>query len=146
MELIQKHEGYRRFPYTDSRGFLTVGWGHNLSANSLAPQVLAAIDAALETQYQIDKNAAEVELKSSVPFVTSLDSARYQVLVDMAYNLGVPKLLQFHLFLQALQTGQWLEAKAQMLNSAWATEVGPRATEDAQIIESGILPPDVSTP
>ena len=29
-ESIRVHEGYRRYPYVDSEGYWTVGWGHKI--------------------------------------------------------------------------------------------------------------------
>ena len=37
--ILKMREGWRNKPYKDENGFMTVGWGHNISSNGL-PQAI----------------------------------------------------------------------------------------------------------
>lgn len=140
ISLIEKHEGYRALPYKDSRGFLTVGYGHNLQAKTLDPQVLLLIQLAYHLQCTIDAQQVTSYLQK-LDWFQKLDEVRQAVVVDMAYNLGIPKLLGFHQTLQAIQEGRYQDAAKLMLESEWAKQVGPRAIEDAALMRDGLVVP-----
>jgi lysozyme len=55
----------------------------------------------------------------------------------MIFNMGLPRLRGFVNMLGALADNNWDEAAKQMLDSRWATQVGSRANELAQMIKSG---------
>lgn len=62
---------------------------------------------------------------------------RGAVLLDMAYNMGVAGLMNFHHMLAAVQAGDWKTAAAEMLNSTWAKQVKNRAYRLAAVMENG---------
>lgn len=128
------------FPYRDSRGILTVGYGHNLKAKPLDPQVLLLIQLAYHLQCTIDMKEV-TDYLSRLSWFQKLDPIRQAVLVDMAYNLGIPTLLQFHQTLQEIQEGHYVAAADSMLHSEWAKQVGPRAIEDASLMRDGSASP-----
>ena len=72
------------------------------------------------------------------PWINSLDDVRYGALVNLNFNLGIDKLLEFKLMLAALQQGNYSEAAKQLLNSTYATEVGPRAQRLSLQIDTGV--------
>lgn len=130
--LLLQHEGYREFPYDDSTGHLTIGIGRNLSAKGISyreANVLLEDDIA----YFADK------LNHVIEFFPTLDANRQIALIDMAFNLGVNGLLEFHLMLNALSTGHYEAAAQEVLNSKWATQVGQRAKDIADILATGTL-------
>jgi len=47
--------------------------------------------------------------------------------VDMAFNLGLPKLMKFQKFRQALLAKQYKMASIEMLNSLWARQLPNRS-------------------
>ena len=46
----------------------------------------------------------------------------------MCFNLGINRLLNFKKFLGALQEHDFETAAIEMMDSRWATQVGPRST------------------
>lgn len=68
----------------------------------------------------------------------ALDDVRRLVLIDMVFNMGLPTMQTFHGTLAAIVAQDWATAAAQMLDSAWAREVGARATQLASIMKSGV--------
>lgn len=124
------HEGRRSKPYKDSVGKLTIGVGHNLTDLGLSE---TAIDFILAE----DITAHSAELIAALPWVAYLDDVRQRVLMDMAFNMGVPTLLTFKNTLAAVERGDYHTAAEGMLASKWATQVGGRATRLATMMDTG---------
>jgi lysozyme len=114
---LVRHEGLRLKPYRCTAGKLTIGVGRNLDDKGISPK-----EAMLLLDNDIDET--ETWLLASLPWVKSLDDARQRVLVNMAFNLGVPGLLAFKRTLASVERGEFGLAAAQMLESKWARQVG----------------------
>lgn len=129
IERTKEYEGLRLKPYTCPAGHLTIGYGHNLEngiTSDMAEYILSR-DLAL----------AQMEVGANVPWAGQLDEARQYVLVDMAFNMGISKLLTFKKFLAALKKKDYATAAKEMLDSRWATQTKRRARELAEIIKKG---------
>jgi lysozyme len=77
------------------------------------------------------------ELDKALPWWRSLNDTRQRALVNMCFNLGISRLLQFKRTLNALEDGRWDDAADAALESRWATQVGQRATRIARMLRSG---------
>lgn len=131
--LIKKHEGLRLKMYKDSRGIETIGYGFNLRANSISPDLAQQL-------LDLELNPL-VEYFEQQDWYQALSPARQAVVLDMSYNMGLETFLSFHQFLAFLKAGDWENAAKDILGTLWAKEVGNRATEDSQIILSGTFGP-----
>lgn len=148
MEQLRRDEGTVLHPYLDSRGFLTIGTGRNLDGNPLTQSELTAIghDARSRaiTQAQSDLllandiSRARQGVRSAFPWGQLMGEAREGVLINMAFNMGVPGLGKFKLFLSALQRMDWLRASKEMEDSLWYRQVGIRAKRLQQQVLTGI--------
>ncbi len=130
---LRAHEGVRSKPYRDTVGKLTIGVGRNLDDRGLSPE---EIDFLLSN----DIDDHWVELLTALPWVTRLSPTRQIVLLDMAFNLGVPGLLKFAHTLDSIKSGDYALAAKQMLQSKWARQVGPRARRLSQMMLTDINP------
>jgi lysozyme len=137
-EQLTLHEGLRLFPYKDTIGILTIGIGHNLTANGLHPEVVAL-------QFNKDVEAAVLDLEKNLPWVMELDEVRLRVLIDMCFNLGISRLLKFKNTLAAIHRGEYEHASAMLMDSLWAHQVGDgyggrfdRAERLAEMMRTGI--------
>ena len=128
--LLMRHEGLRLKPYRDTVGKLTIGVGRNLSDVGITRDEALAL-------LRTDIARAEAALDAALPWRAALDPVRGRVLVDMAFNLGVPGLLGFGDVLAAVRAGAWTEAADAMLRSRWARQVGRRAQELAVMMHTG---------
>lgn len=128
-ELLKKHENLRLKMYLDSLGIPTIGYGFNLRDNPITQKIAQELLDLILTPI--------ISQLSAYPWFTQLNENRQAAIADMAYNMGISNLLQFHRMLQALQERNYQEAASQMLNSLWAKQVGIRAPEDAEIIRTG---------
>lgn len=125
-------EAVKLFPYTDSVGKLTIGVGRNLTDNGISRE-----EALLLLSNDVGKVKAEL---SGDAVYSRLDDVRQNVLMDMAFNMGLPRLSGFKLMWAALAEGDYATAAAQMLNSTWAKQVGPRAQRLAEMMRTGQWP------
>jgi lysozyme len=81
---------------------------------------------------------AKADLDRSAPWWRSLCDARQDVLVNMTYNMGWPRLSGFKRALAAMQAHAYEAAAREMLDSAWAAQVGPRAHRLAEQMRTGV--------
>ena len=142
---LKRHEGEVRdrdglhVAYVCPAGALTIGYGHNLDENPI-PGFSGAShisDEEAETLLRQDCAALTSRLDAVIPWWRKLSDPRQAVLMNMAFNLGVRGLLRFVRMLEAVQREDWERARAEMLNSRWASQVGRRAPELAMQMLTG---------
>lgn len=132
VEQLTKHEGVKRFPYTDTVGKLTIGVGRNLTDKGLRPEEIAIL---------LDHDVADAEddaraLVGNACF-NALSDVRKAVVVNMAFNLGVTRLRKFVQMLAAMKDGRHRDVAMEMRQSKWAQDVKGRAEELATLYERG---------
>jgi lysozyme len=131
-EAVQNDEGLRLLPYLDTAGKITIGYGRNLSDVGITKgEALQLLDN--------DLTNAIATLTRAHPGVQALDPVRQIVLVNMAFNMGVPRLSTFQQMWAAVERGDFEAAAEEMIKSTWATQVGARATRLASEMASGEL-------
>ncbi|EKO3524387.1 glycoside hydrolase family protein [Vibrio fluvialis] len=128
-QLIKKHEGLRLKPYRCSNQKLTIGYGRNLQDNGISQQEAEAL-----LQHDLDTAVKEAETLS---YFASLNEARQAVIVDMIFNLGLPRFGMFKKMIAAIEQQLWHVAANEMLNSRWARQVGKRAKTLSEMMRSG---------
>jgi lysozyme len=131
LEQLIRHEGLKLKPYYDTVGKLTIGIGRNLDDYGITKE---------EALYLCKNNILQciAELESSLPFFSTLDEVRQDVLVNMTFNLGIFGLLKFKNTLSSIERGDYNSASMAMLDSKWAKQVGNRAVELAEQMKTGI--------
>lgn len=127
---LRLHEGVELKPYKCTAGYLTIGEGRNIEERGLSDD---EIDYILNN----DVDIATSELASSFDWFAGLDDVRMRVVVDMVFNLGMPRFKQFQNMISAIEAGDWPEAAAQMMDSRWAKQVGARAERLRDMMETG---------
>lgn len=127
---LARDEGMRLKPYRCTAGRLTIGVGRNLDDVGITAE---EADYLLEN----DLGRAMADLDRALPWWRGLSEARQRALVNMAFNVGLSRLLGFKAMLAALRAGRWGEAAAEALESAWARQVGARAARIAATIREG---------
>lgn len=110
------HEGLRLRAYQDSKGIWTIGYGTNLQE--------LEIDKELATKWLYDKLRQAYTSARGYPWFNNLNGARKDVIIEMIYNLGLPRFDKFAKLKRALTESNFDEAERQMLDSKWAYEVG----------------------
>lgn len=131
VDQLKRDEGMRLKPYTDTVGKVTIGIGRNLTDNGISEY-----EAELLLQHDIT-NASQ-QLRENLPWTDGLDDVRRAVLTNMAFNMGIHSLMGFKNTLALIQAGDYAGAAQAMLNSKWATQVGPRAHRLSIQLETGV--------
>ena len=128
-EMLQAEEGYRQFIYYDTVGKPTIGIGRNLKDRGVT---------MAEALYLLENDIADVtkQLSERLYWFDALPDDVKNVMIDMAFNMGVFGLLQFHNTLEHIKQGDYKEASKDMLNSLWAKQVGVRALKLADILNN----------
>ena len=150
LDQLVLHEGLELLPYKDSLGIDTIGIGRNLEHRGLSEEELAHIGKDIsdicewgitkEQAYYLAENdikIVEKEVCEAHPCVVELDEIRQRVIIDMAFNMGVPRLGKFKKMWQAIHDKDFASAKTEMLDSRWAKQVGNRAVRLSNAMETG---------
>jgi lysozyme len=120
--LIKKYEGLRLKPYKCSAGKLTIGYGRNLEDNGISEE---EADRLLHNDILL----CTIELDKMLPWWKSHPDHVQQVLVNMCYNLGITRFMEFKRTLGYIRDQKYSVAAVEMLKSKWAEQVGVRAKE-----------------
>jgi lysozyme len=123
-------EGYKQYPYKDSRGNETIGIGRNLVSRGIS-----RLEAIFMMNNDIDD--CDAELAKNISFYNDLDDVRKIVLINMCFNMGIADLMQFKQFLGFLGAGEYAKAADDMMNSLWAQQVLARAATLAHMMDTG---------
>ena len=146
LDQLKQDEGFRSGVYEDTMGIKTVGYGFNLERAGAQEALDAAgikksladlksgtveiteeeADRLMRGEYPHFADAAKRYVGEETWNKLSLD--RQKVLTNMVYNMGEKTINKFSNLRKAIQDGDWEEAGAQMLDSAWAKQVKGRST------------------
>lgn len=140
LDELVRDEGLRLAPYDDATGRtlrpgdalagnVTIAVGLNLSAG------ISEAEARAWTRPRLRR--AEADARRAVPSFDRLSDARQRALANMAFNLGLTRLLGFRNMLAAVAAGDFEAAAEEALASRWARQVGPRAARIAAMIREG---------
>ncbi len=138
MNQLRRHEGLSLTLYKCSGDppKQTIGFGRNIEDNGIS-------EAEAEFMLMNDLVACESELKDE-GWYNQLDETRRAVVLNMAFNLGKPKLLKFSKFIGRLSDNDYEGASKEMVTgsdgvseSKWASQVGKRAYELADQMRTG---------
>jgi lysozyme len=123
-------EGLRLRLYVDSAGVASIGVGRNLEHTGITKD-----EALLLLEHDIVR--VEQLLQQTFAWFGGLDAVRQDVLITLAFNLGLRGLLGFVQCLGALARTDYARAAAEMMASTWARQVGHRAVVLAEQMRTG---------
>lgn len=136
-ELLRRHiqwaeaaQGPELFPYRDTVGKLTIGYGRNLDDRGITAKE-ADFLLATDIRYTV----AEAE---SLPYWEELDSVRRIVVADMIYNLGFSRFRGFKRFHAALIKHDYNLAAHEMKDSRWYKQTFRRARVLRKAMQTGV--------
>jgi lysozyme len=147
-ESVKRHEGYRNIPYRDHLGNWTVGTGHlihridlvNMANYRTVGNLLDFLTDPAQHQRWLESDLLEAE-SDARRFLGDawdrLSDARREVLTEMAFQLGEKRLGGFLKFRDAVLSGMWGVASAEMLDSLWAKQTPGRVAELAARMRAG---------
>ena len=132
--LIQ-HEGFKHFGYSDSLGNFTIGCGRNIDSRG----GLGLSSDEIIYLLRNDINRTEGRLLE-YGWYRHLDSrVRQEAIIEMAFNLGMTKFLNFRKAIRAISLGNYDEAARELIDSTWAEQLPERAQDIANRVRHGTL-------
>ena len=134
IERVQKQleidEGVVYEIYTDHLGYPTFGIGHLITKNDPEfeePVGTPVSKERVDSVFAVDIKIAEDECKVLYKFWEELPEEVQEILVNMMFNLGRPRLTKFKNMYAALEMGDWSKAAIEGRDSRWYHQVGNRS-------------------
>jgi len=135
IEMIKRHEGVKTHAYKCTAGKITVGVGRNIDPDG----GIGLSDEEINFMLGNDIDRVEEELYASLPWLgdIGISEVRYDALINLSFNLGLPRFLKFKKALAAMEAGDYELSADEFLDSRWAKQVGLRAIEVTDMIRTG---------
>jgi len=116
-------EGVRASAYQDSEDYWTIGVGR------LIDEKKGGKLSADEIEYLLDNDIDKVinQVIREFDWYYDLSEVRKEVILNMAFNLGIGGVKKFKNMINALKRHDWDDASREMLDSKWTGQVGQRA-------------------
>lgn len=116
IEDIKQEEGFSGTVYRCTEGFDTVGYGSRMP--------ITKEEAELILNHRLNQTKAQL---TSYLYDLDIKQEAWDILFNMAYQLGVNGVLKFKKMIEALRDKDYKEASKQGLDSLWAKQTPQRA-------------------
>jgi len=125
---IVHSEGIKYEAYKDTLNNWTIGVGHLIRDDEkhLIDREKPLTNEEVMVIFHRDLNQAIDDARKFID-EESIEESAFHVVVDMAFNLGFPKLMRFQNFQQALKEKDYKKASREMLDSLWAKQLPNRS-------------------
>ena len=136
-EQLKIDEGVKYEIYNDHLGYATFGIGHLITEKDPEHGKPVGTEISEERVNEVFDQDVELFVNESKKIFPDFDDKPEevkQVVVNMCFNLGEPRLSKFKKFIAAINDKDWDEAAHQMMDSKWADQVGERAKRLAKRI------------
>lgn len=134
INMLKLHEGVKSHAYKCTAGKTTIGVGRNIDADGGMGLSEDEIDYLLSN----DVERVKAELEREFDWFKWLCAARSDAMINICFNLGMPRLKLFKNALSAMAAGDYELAATEFLDSRWARQVGDRALTIAGMIQTGV--------
>jgi len=134
--MLRKHEGVMPRAYQCSEGFWTIGVGRNINPENGLGLSEDEIDLLLTN----DLARCETEAYDNFQWFANLDAPRQDGILNMIFNLGIPRFKGFKKAIAAMEEKDYETAQTEFMDSRWSRQVGQRAVEVCELIRSGEYP------
>jgi GH24 family phage-related lysozyme (muramidase) len=143
-------EGLRLRAYKDTRGFKTIGYGHNMD-RALSKRIFltlgyhyrdvyngkkALIKQQADKLFNIDMGIVRKEIGSVFNTYDKHSPYVQNIMRDLLYNLGKPKLLKFKKTIAAFNRFDYQEAANELYDSQWYKQTGFRGRTIVRALRS----------
>lgn len=136
--IITQEEGYRENAYQCSEGYPTIGIGKRIGPKGADLSLYEFTVSKQLASVWLKEEILKVELAlSKLDWFAMVTGDRRDVILSMAYQLGVTGLLKFKNMIRAIERNSWEEAYKQALDSRWAKQTPKRANRHAKVLLTG---------
>jgi len=136
-EDLVRHEGYVAEIYLCSENYPTFGIGHMVTEADMEytwPVGTPVEDERILQVFHDDCKVAVEDAEHIVDDLYSHPDECIRVLVNMAFNIGRPRLSQFKKMIAAVNANDYHLAAKEMIDSRWYHQVGRRSQELVEIM------------
>ena len=129
-EQLKIDEGVKYEVYNDHLGYPTFGIGHLVTEQDQEygkPVGTPVSEERVNAVFDNDVAIYMSEAKKVFPNLEQLPEEAQQVIVNMTFNMGAPRLAKFKKFIAGVNASDWNTAAVEMMDSRWAKQVGNRA-------------------
>jgi len=133
IEMLRKHESVETHAYECSANKITVGVGRNIDKDGGIGLSNDEIDYLLAN----DIKRVNGELQRSFDWFNALDQVRKDAMIDLCFNIGLPRMKGFKKALAAMDGADYDTAATEFLDSRWAKQVGSRSVTITDMVRSG---------
>ena len=129
-EQLKIDEGVKYEVYDDHLGYKTFGIGHLVTPEDEEYGSPCGTPVAVDRVNSVFDKDVETYISESEKVFGNLQQMpeeAQQVIVNMCFNMGAPRLGQFKKFIGGVNSGDWNTAAVEMMDSRWAKQVGVRA-------------------
>jgi lysozyme len=127
---LTRHEGLRLKVYFDSLGVASIGFGRNLRDVGISNA-----EAHVMLDHDIERAHAEAQ---TFAWFAGLTPGRQRAIVNLLFNMGLPRFLTFRKMIHALAVGDYVVAAQELRSSQWAHQVQPTRVADlSHLLEQG---------
>jgi len=133
IEMLRKHEGVEKYAYKCTADKVTIGVGRNIDKSG----GIGLSDDEIDYLLSNDIKRVSAELIRAFSWYSELDEVRKDAMIDMCFNMGLPRLSKFKNSLAAMKNGDYDIAAIEFLDSNWAKQVGSRSITITDMIRSG---------
>lgn len=137
-EDLVRHEGYVTEIYLCSENMPTFGIGHMVTEQDMEytwPIGTPVTDERILQVFHEDCLIAVKDAESVVEDLYSHPDNVIRVLVNMAFNLGRPRLSRFKKMIAAVNAKDYQTAGNEMVDSKWHGQVGRRSAELVRLMK-----------
>jgi lysozyme len=143
-EMLERHEGRKRFPYHCTADKYTIGIGHNIDAKGLPDHINAYLDRngfikddMIDELLEQDVQDAIDDCRRLYPFFLTFSDVRQYALIDFLFNVGYTTAATFKNTNRAINEERWEDAADNFEKSLWYKQVKNRAVEIVGMIREG---------
>ena len=136
-EQLKVDEGVKYEIYKDHLGYPTFGIGHLITEDDPEhgePDGTEISEDRVNEVFESDVAKFVSEAKILFSDLDELPDVAQQVIVNMAFNMGRPRLSKFKNFIAGVNDRDWVRAAEEMMDSRWADQVGARAVRLRNLI------------
>ena len=138
-EDLVRHEGYVTEIYLCSENYPTFGIGHMVTETDMEytwPVGTPVTDERILQVFHDDCKVAVADVELLVDNLSDHPDFVSRVLVNMAFNIGRPRLSKFKNMLAAIEAKDYSLAADEMIDSKWYHQVGRRSKELVEIMRT----------
>ena len=129
-ETLKVDEGVKNEIYLDHLGLPTCGIGHLITEDDPEHGLEVGThidDERVNELFDQDVQVTLGECRLLYNDFDDLPEEAQQIIANMMFNMGRPRLSRFHKMKQAVDGRDWIEAGNQMMDSRWYKQVTARA-------------------